>query len=155
MAKAPRSMTTGVEVDKAQLAAMKRAYADHARDVERLTERVALNHARNLVPTLKSAAASRGRQAALAAQSVRLTSTSPPTISAGGNVTLRPSKPRRRPLRGGELFFGTEFGGSLNKQFPPRTRGGWWYLPTIAARAGRLRADYVNALERAARRWGT
>jgi len=154
MAKAPKTMTTGVEVDKAQVASMRRAYASYVREVERETERSALQHAQSLVPALKGAAAARGRQAALAAQSVRLTSTSPPTISAGGSVAVHPSDGHR--VQGGDVFFGTEFGSSLNRRFTaPRTRAGWWYLPTIGRAASRLRDRYRRDLEKAARGWGS
>lgn len=149
-----RTMSTRVEVDREDATAMMRAYARHAADVKRETEYAALRHARALVPQVQRAAAARGRQAALAAQSVRLTSTSPPTLSAGGSVVLHPHRTGRLP-HGGDLFFGTEFGGSLNKQFPPRTRQGWWYLPTVTAGMGKLRRAYGDALERAARRWGS
>lgn len=95
----------------------------------------------------KAAGAGSDRQSAMAARTVRARRDRVPVIVAGG---------RSRP---GMVFFGAEFGGRRRRttqQFRPyRGRTGYWFYPTLRAMTPRLLEAYGDALDRAARKWGT
>ena len=94
-----------------------------------------------------AAGRSSDKQSAKAAATVRARRDRTPVIVAGGKS------------RNGQIFFGAEFGGRRRKttqQFRPYTgHTGYWFYPTLRAAIPKILDEYGNALDRAARRWGT
>lgn len=95
--------------------------------------------------------AARTRQGRLAARSVRSRRDRVPTVAAGGARTVRPG------VRGGDVFFGAEFGGRgrpSTRQFPPhRGRRGYFMWPTLRADTDRMFKQWSKAVDKIADEW--
>lgn len=71
--------------------------------------------AEGVVSDARTKAASVSKQAALAAQSMKVRRDRIPVISSGGSTRLNSSTPRKKQPKGGDVWFGAEFGGQASK----------------------------------------
>lgn len=71
--------------------------------------------AEDVIAQARSKASGVSRQAALAAQSMRVRRDRIPVITNGGSTRLTSTTPRRRQPRGGDVWFGAEFGGQASR----------------------------------------
>lgn len=92
------------------------------RDVSKANEKVSpllrdasTEIAESVVDEARSKAASVSKQAALAAQSMKVRRDRIPVISSGGSTRVTSSTPRKKQPKGGDIWFGAEFGGQASK----------------------------------------
>lgn len=71
--------------------------------------------AEDVIAEARTKAASVSKQAALAAQSMKVRRDRIPVISSGGSTRLSSSTPRKKQPKGGDIWFGAEFGGQASK----------------------------------------
>lgn len=78
--------------------------------------------AEDVVAEARTKASSVSRQAALAAQSMKVKRDRIPVISNGGSTRLSSSTPRKVQPKGGDIWFGAEFGGQASRMNTSLTR---------------------------------
>lgn len=71
--------------------------------------------AEDVIAEARTKAAGVSKQAALAAQSMKVRRDRIPVISSGGSTRLNSSTPRKKQPKGGDVWFGAEFGGQASK----------------------------------------
>lgn len=124
--------------------------AEMARVAERQSTEAADGIARELVPRVAAAGRSRGRQAALAADAVRARDGA---VEGGGSQSVR--RHRTQTVRASDVFFGSEFGSSVHRQFPSPRAGGYWFTPTVESAGSTAQQDsaYGRVLDAMGRTW--
>ena len=70
-----------------------------------------------------------------------------PVIKAGGGKVLASSTPRRRRPRGGDVYFGADFGSATLPQFPGRRKRGTMVFPAIKGKRKHIADQYLDAVE--------
>lgn len=139
--------------------ALLRAFDQLPDDAQRIVRERSEELARELVDAITVAAQMRGRQAAMAASTVKVEPGNKPVISAG----------KRGPKKARGVLFGTEFGATRrfgwysagryynlpNKQFPPhRGSNSYWFYKTIDRNERRIGQAYVEMLDAISQQWG-
>lgn len=98
-----------------------------------------------------TAASAAGRQAVLAAQSVKVRRDRVPVIVAGGRRKLRSETRRKVQPTAGQVFFGAEFGGGgkpTTQQFEPhKGTEGYWFFPTLRDDEDQMLTAYAAVLD--------
>jgi hypothetical protein len=150
MAATVRSSALAIDVEG--LAPLLRAFNNYGREANAELRTASRKVAQYAVDGAQTRGASIGRQAALAATSLRTTSDRVPALIYGG--AKRVGK-RKTPV--GTLIFGAEFGGRgqpTTQQFlPHRGRDGYFLFPTLRAQGHAATAVWLAALDDLGARW--
>jgi hypothetical protein len=141
-------------IDVEGLAPLLRAFNTYGSEANAELRTASRAVAQRAVDGAQQLGASVGRQAALAATSLRTTSDRVPSLLYGG--AKRVGK-RKTPV--GVLIFGAEFGGRgspKTMQFlPHRGRDGYFLFPTLRAQGPAATLEYLHALDALGARWAT
>lgn len=129
-----------VTVDRADVAAILKAFDTlPTAAADALTEH-AEQAAAGLVSLLRAAAAAEGRQAALMAPTIEVDKGRDPSIAAGGNRRVG-----RNSVPAGVLLYGSEYGGKRPQFRPWQPSGSYWFGRTIDAHEAEVWADWLDS----------
>ena len=107
------------------------------------------SRAQDIAEPIASDARSRAStaQQRLVAPTIRAPKDRIPVLKAGGGKVLASGTPRRRRPRGGDVYFGADFGSSTLPQFPGRKKRGTMVFPAIKGKRKHIADQYLEAVE--------